>query len=90
MLSIVVNFFNNPREAENTLYSLTRGYQKDLGHVPYEVIAIDNGSTQPLSEERVLSFGPEFRYRFVDTDSVSPVGAINSSCREALGEDRGP
>src|SRR3984957_6199373 len=87
MLSIVVNFFNNRREAENTLYSLTRGYQKDLGDVPYEVVPIDNGSTQPLSEERVRSFGPEFRYRFVDTDSVSPVRAINSSCRDALGEE---
>lgn len=86
MLSIVVNFFNNRREAENTLYSLTRGYQKDLGNAPYEVVAIDNGSTQPLSEQRVRSFGAEFRYRFVATDSVSPAAAINSACQDAAGE----
>jgi hypothetical protein len=86
MLSIVINFFNNRREAENTLYSLTRAYQKDLRDIRYEVIVLDNGSTQPLSEKQVISFGPEFKYRFVSTTSVSPVHAINMACREALGE----
>src|SRR5450759_246153 len=87
MLSIVVNFFNNRREAENTLYSLTRAYQNDLNDIPYEVIVLDNGSTQPLSEKQVLAFGPEFKYRFVSTTSVSPVQAINMACRDALGEE---
>ncbi len=86
MISIVVNFFNNRREAENTLYSMTRAYQQGMGDTPYEVIAIDNGSTQPLSAERVTSFGPEFRYRFLATDSVSPAQAINCACHEARGE----
>lgn len=87
MISIVVNFYNNRREAENTLYSLTREYQKELKDIPYEVIAVDNGSTQPLSEKQVLAFGPEFKYRFVSTTSVSPVQAINTACRHALGKE---
>lgn len=87
MLSIVVNFFNNRREAENTLHSMTRAYQHIPAGVPYEVIAIDNGSAQPLSPERVSSFGPEFRYRFVSTKSVSPVAAINAACRDAAGDE---
>ena len=86
MLSVVINFYNNRREAQKTLYSLTRGYQLDARDIPYEVIAIDNGSTQPLSDAEVRSFGPEFRYRFVPTQSVSPVEAINAACREATGE----
>jgi protein O-GlcNAc transferase len=86
MLSIVINFFNNRREAENTLYSLTRAYQNDLDDIPYEVIVLDNGSTQPLSEKQVLAFGPEFKYRYISTTSVSPVQAINTACRDALGE----
>jgi hypothetical protein len=86
MLSVVVNFYNNRREAKNTLYSLTREYQWDAKDIPYEVIALDNGSTQPLSESEIRSFGPEFHHRFVSTQSVSPVQAINAACREATGE----
>ena len=85
-LSVVVNFFNNRREARNTLYSLTRNYQLEVQDIPYEVIALDNGSSQPLSAAEVCSFGPEFHYRFVPTESVSPVRAINKACREATGE----
>jgi hypothetical protein len=86
LLSVVVNFYNNRREARNTLYSLTRRYQLEAHDIPFEVIALDNGSTQPLSESDVRSFGPEFRYRFVPTQSVSPVAAINRACREATGD----
>jgi hypothetical protein len=85
-LSIVVNFFNNRREARNTLYSLTRGYQRGAESISYEVIALDNGSPQPLSEADVSSFGPEFRYCFIPTESVSPVEAINAACRAASGD----
>lgn len=86
MLSIVVNFYNNRREALATLYSLTRGYQQHAQDLPYEVIAVDNGSRQPLSEAEVRAFGPEFSYRYVQTSSVSPVKAINAACRDAAGE----
>jgi len=87
VISIVVNFFNNCREAENTLYSMTRGYQQDVADLPYEVIVIDNGSTQPLSEERVRSFGPEFHYHFINPASVSPAQAVNAACRGAAGDE---
>ena len=85
-LSIVVNFYNNRREAANTLYSLTRHYQRNIENLRYEVIAVDNGSQHPLSEADVRAFGPEFGYRFVATKSVSPVGALNAACRDAAGE----
>ena len=47
MLSVVVNFYNNRREARNTLYSLTRGYQRESQDASYEVIVVDNGSVSP-------------------------------------------
>jgi glycosyltransferase involved in cell wall biosynthesis len=86
VLSIVVNFFNNRREARNTLYSLTSGYQRGAGQLAYEVIAVDNGSTEPLSQAEVRDFGPQFRYRYVNNASVSPAAAINAACREADAE----
>lgn len=86
MLSIVVNFFNNRREAANTLYSLTRSYQRNVGNIDYEVIALDHGSDLPLSEEEVRAFGPQFRYRYVETRDKSPVRAINAACGTANGD----
>ena len=86
MLSVVVNFYNNRREAMNTLYSMTRAYQRDARALEFEVIAIDNGSPQPLHESDVRAFGPEFAYRFVATASLSPAAAINAACRDARGE----
>ena len=80
MISVVVNFFNNRREAPNTLHSLTSGYQN---FEDYEVICIDNGSPEPLAD--VTSFGPQFKYRFIENASVSPAAAINAACREARG-----
>lgn len=86
MLSVVVNFHNNRREATNTLHSLTRAYQHDAGAIEFEVIALDHGSTLPLDEADVRAFGPEFHYRGVETKSVSPAAAINAACRDARGE----
>jgi len=86
MLSVIVNFFNNRREARNTLHSLTTAYQRGVDGLAYEVIAVDNGSTQPLSDAEVRGYGPQFRYRYVDRASVSPAAAINAACRDAQGE----
>jgi Glycosyl transferase family 2 len=86
MLSVVINFYNNRREAMNTLYSLTRAYQHDIRDLDYEIIAVDNGSSQPLSEGDVRAFGPQFHYRYVQTASISPARTINAACYEARGD----
>ncbi|MDH4173985.1 MAG: glycosyltransferase [Betaproteobacteria bacterium] len=86
MLSVVVNFFNNRREARNTLYSLTAGYQRGADQLEYEVIAVDNGSREPLTEADVRACGPQFRYHYVKDAKVSPATAINAACRDAAGE----
>ena len=85
-LSIVVIFFNMRREAARTLYSLSHRYQRGVSVEDYEVIAIDNGSAQPLTPSEVLEFGGNFRYHFHATGSVSPVGAINLGAEMARGE----
>ncbi|HEY2684596.1 MAG TPA: glycosyltransferase [Steroidobacteraceae bacterium] len=87
MISIIVNFFNNRREAKNTLHSLSAGYLRNASNISYEVIAVDNGSQLPLSEDEVSSFGPQFRYRYFATQSRSPVDALNTVCSEAKGDE---
>ena len=85
-LSIVVIFHNMRREAKRTLYSLSKAYQRDVDSLDYEVIAIDNASAEPLDDDMLKAFGPNFRYHYYDTTSVSPVGAVNHGVALAEGD----
>lgn len=76
-ISVIVIFHNMRRESARTLYSLTSGYQKGVTDSQYEVIAIDSSSNEPLDEDVVLSYGPQFRYFKVDWEHPSPCKAIN-------------
>ena len=64
MLSIIVIFHNMCREAERTLHTLSAAYQTGVSDADYEVIAIDNGSSQPLNPAWVSEFGTNFAYYF--------------------------
>ncbi len=85
-LSIVVIFHNMTREAERTLYSLSPAYQEDVTADDYEIIAIDNGSNQPINPELTKAFGMNCVYQYLKTDSPSPAAAINLGVRTARGE----
>lgn len=84
-ISIIVIFHNMRREAARTLYSLTREYQKNLGALSYEVIAIDNGSRESLDPKWVTQFGKEFQYHFFSAKTPSPCQAINYGVQMAQG-----
>lgn len=85
-LSVIVNFYNMPREAERTLYSLSLAYQQNIQAADYEVLAIDNASTQALNPARVREFGSNFHYHYLQTHSVSPCKALNQAAKLAKGE----
>ncbi|HRY14456.1 MAG TPA: glycosyltransferase, partial [Candidatus Competibacteraceae bacterium] len=76
-LSIIVVVYNMRREAPRTLYSLSSAYQLGVSGDDYEVIVVENGSTEPLSPEEVAAFGAHFRYVRIEQASPSPAGAIN-------------
>jgi glycosyltransferase involved in cell wall biosynthesis len=84
-LSVIVVCFNMRREAQRTLYSLSSDYQLHVDPSDYQVIVIDNSSSQPLSKEVVESFGSNFEYHYFDTASASPAEAINYGADLALG-----
>lgn len=87
ILSIVVIFHNMQREARRTLFSLCTRYQNDVELGDYEVIAIDNGSAQPLSSDDVRGYGENFLHHFFATDAVSPADAVNAGVDMATGEN---
>jgi glycosyltransferase involved in cell wall biosynthesis len=86
VITVIVNFFNNRREARNTLHSLSASYQAGAADIDYEVVALDNGSSQPLDPAEVSAMGRRFRYHFVETRSKAPAAAINSAARDANGD----
>ncbi|MDW3220235.1 MAG: CmcI family methyltransferase [Acidimicrobiales bacterium] len=87
-LSIVVVFHNMRREAERTLHSLTRGYQRGIDDLHYEVIVVDNGSDpdQALDAAFVESFGAEFRLLDMGADAPpSPTHGLNEGIAATTG-----
>lgn len=84
-ISVILTFFNNQREAPRTLKSLAGSFQLNGANLSYEVIAIDNGSTQPLDPEMIKSFGKNFRYVFFDAPNPSPCAALNYGVKLARG-----
>lgn len=86
LMSVIVIFYNMRREAPRTLQSLSAAYQRTVDASEYEVIVVDNASSEPLDEASVRQFGAHFRYYYFDTDSPSPVAAINFAARQARGK----
>jgi len=87
-LSVVVVTYEMRREAERTLHSLSRAYQRGVDDLDYEVIVVENGSTDDgrLGDHLVRSFGPEFRYLDLGTDATpSPTDALNRGIKVARG-----
>lgn len=76
-LTIVVIFYNMQREAPRTLYSLSAEYQRAVSADDYEVIAVDNGSKQPLDPALTGQHGKNFRHLYIEKASPSPAAAIN-------------
>jgi glycosyltransferase involved in cell wall biosynthesis len=82
-LSIIVVVYNMRREAPRTLQSLSPSYQSDVESESYEVVVVENGSSKPLNEEIVESFGERFRYLFLEEASPSPAAAVNYGSRQS-------
>ena len=83
-LSVVVIFFDMRREASRTLWSLTPAYQ-DVPADEYEVIAVDNGSPEPLDPRGEPAWAENFRLLRLDPGPPSPVAALNHAVGQARG-----
>lgn len=76
LLSIIVVFYNGRREAERTLYTLSKEYQ-EVDSSKYKVIVLDSNSSSPLNPSDVYKFGENYEYHYVKSDYPTPVDALN-------------
>ena len=85
LISIIIIFYNMPREAPRTLFTLTPSYQK-IDETLYEVLVMDNGSSPQLDEEMVCSMSNNFRFYHISKNHPSPASALNEGARLARGK----
>ncbi len=75
---MVVVVHRMARQAENTLFSLSSRYQRNAGSLDYEIIVVENTSSDLLGEARAGSAGGErVRYFLRDEPGTSPAPALN-------------
>jgi glycosyltransferase involved in cell wall biosynthesis len=63
-----------------------RGYQIDSEQLDYEVLVLDNNSSECLSAEDVEACGPEFKYHFLKDAPPSPAYALNFGAEHSTGD----
>lgn len=85
-LSIIVVAYKMPRQLANTLYTLGSEYQQKVDGLNYEVIILENRSSENLATDIVERLPPNFRYYLRDESSVSPAAAMNEGLRLARGD----
>ena len=85
-LSIVLASYNMARELPRTLKSLAPSHQVGIDEASYEVIVVDNGSTQPFEPELLRKHNPRSKFFKYANPSPSPVNALNFGISLASGE----
>ena len=85
-LSLVVIGYNMARELPRTIRSLSPAMQRDIDPADYEVILIDNGSTQPFDEDALRRVLPGLVVHHFQNATVSPAPAINFGLAQARGD----
>ena len=76
-LSVVVVTYQIELEARRTLHSLSRGYQRGVSGIDYEVLVVDNGSPDPFPEDAMATLDGTFRLHRIDPAPSSPAYAAN-------------
>ncbi|CBL43700.1 conserved hypothetical protein [gamma proteobacterium HdN1] len=86
LLSIIVIVYDMPRQAMNTLMSLSAGYQLGVDATQYEVIVVENSSANLIPPTEIRSLPSNFQYYCRDNLGVSPASAINFAALNARGK----
>ena len=84
-LSIILIVYNMRRAAPRSVQALCADYQRDIAAGDYEIIVVENGSTEPLDERDVTGLGDNIHYHYLPDAPSSPAHAINYGASLARG-----
>lgn len=85
-LSVILVVYNMQRVAPRTLLSLAVPYQRDVSPEDYEIVVVENGSTERLDRAAIESIAPNTRYFYLEDPPPSPAYAINFGVDQARGD----
>ena len=85
-LSVLVVVYRMPRQAMNTLYSLSDRYQLQARPEDYEVLIMENISDQNLVRSEVEALGRNFHYVLRHETRPTPVFAVNEGVARCRGD----
>jgi SAM-dependent methyltransferase len=85
-LSVVLVGHNMARELPRTIRSLSPSMQREIDPGDYEVILVDNGSTEAFDEAELRRTMPDLIVHRMPEATVSPVPAINLGLSIARGD----
>ncbi|HET9721182.1 MAG TPA: TylF/MycF/NovP-related O-methyltransferase [Solirubrobacteraceae bacterium] len=75
-LSLVVVAFDMSREIVRTVRSLSPP-QQGIAAAEYELVVVDNGSSEPIDREACEAFGANIRWLRIEDAPASPAMAVN-------------
>lgn len=84
-LSVIVICYNMARELPRTIRSLSPAMQRDIAANDYEIIIVDNGSTESFDHKQCLQLGNNISFHRMADATPSPVPAINHGLSLARG-----
>lgn len=85
-LSIIVVAHNMKREIYRCVRSLARDYQLGVGNLDYEVLLVDNGSSEPSRQHEFSQLDVPVSILHVQEPTASPAAAVNLGLESARGE----
>jgi glycosyltransferase involved in cell wall biosynthesis len=85
-VSVVLVTYNMSRELPRTLFTFGANYQKGIDPCDYEIIVVDNASTQQYDWKDILERHENIRVCSYIPANQSPVDALNFGISLALGE----
>ncbi|MEQ9465319.1 MAG: glycosyltransferase [Haliea sp.] len=84
-LSLVLVVYDMPEQAENTIRSLLPGYQREVSGSEYELIVVENASSNTLSPHFLQHLPDNVHYHLRRNPEPSPAQAINFGASRARG-----
>lgn len=85
-LSVIIVGYNMARELPRTIRSFSPAMQRNIAAADYEIIVVDNGSTQFFDEAEFYRWGGNVSFHRLANPTPSPVPAINYGLGLARGE----
>ena len=86
ILSIVMVVYDMPAQAQNTLISLSTEYQQDVSMDDFEVIVVENESSNLINSQFIESLPRNVHYYKRKETQSTPVHAINFGALMAKGD----